>query len=101
MTKRGFYLHGEGLCLGSRESWPETSTFINLEILVMLILVIVIVAVTGNRETNVNTGEGDVEGGIEGHADGGVEGDVEGESYSLLSDYLYLSEPERTRSHSL
>ena len=64
----GFYSHGEGLCLGSRESWPETSTLINLAILVMLILVMVIVAETGNGETDVDTGEGDVEGDVEGES---------------------------------
>ena len=64
----GFYSHGEGLCLGSRESWPKTSTLINLAILVMLILVMVIVAETGNGETDVDTGEGDVEGDVEGES---------------------------------
>ena len=45
-----FYSHGEGLCLGSRESWPKTSTLINLAILVMLTLalILVMVAVTIN-----------------------------------------------------
>ena len=66
----GFYSHGEGLCLGSRESWPETSTLINLAILVMLTLalILVMVAVTINGETDVDTGEGDVEGDAEGES---------------------------------
>ena len=64
------YSHGEGLCLGSRESCPEKKTFMNLA--KRLMLTKVRMAVTGDSDVNTDVGcdvEGDADGDIEGDGD--------------------------------